>query len=201
MLREEIEIGDLVVTTGAVRLEGTTKFYVDDGYPAVADYQAVSAIVEAAHRLGYKAHLGITATAPSFYGGQGRPIPQLPIRFPDLAEEMARQRVSNFEMEASALLVLATLAGCRAGVVCTAYAQRVRGVFANDGTTPKRRKGVHRDGLGGASLARRDGRSRKEEWILALAAILVVVSHGILNKGITWSRGERPRPTSSQCAQ
>jgi len=132
VLREEIEIGDLVVTTGAVRLEATSKFYVDDGYPAAADYQAVSAIVEAAHRLGYKAHLGVTATSPSFYGGQGRPIPQLPIRFPDLADEMAKQRVSNFEMEASALLVLATLAGCRAGVVCTAYAQRVRGVFADE---------------------------------------------------------------------
>jgi len=132
VLKEEIEIGDLVITTGAVRLEGTTKFYVHDGYPAVADYAAVSALVEAANLLGHRAHLGITATSPSFYGGQGRPIPQLPIRFPDLADEMARQGVSNFEMEASALLVLAGLAGCRAGVVCTAYAQRVRGVFADD---------------------------------------------------------------------
>jgi uridine phosphorylase len=131
-LKAEIEIGDLIVTTGAVRLEGTTKFYVHDGYPAVADYVAVGALLEAAHSLGYQAHTGITATSPSFYGGQGRPIPQLPIRFPDLADEMARQGVSNFEMEASALLVLAGLAGCRAGVVCTAYAQRVKGVFADE---------------------------------------------------------------------
>lgn len=132
-LRPEIAIGDLIITTGAVRLEGTTRFYVHDGYPAIADYVAVSALVEAAHRLNHRAHLGLTATSPSFYGGQGRPIPQLPIRFPDLAEEMARQGVSNFEMEASALLVLAGLAGCRAGVVCTAYAQRVQGVFADEG--------------------------------------------------------------------
>src|SRR4051812_24179150 len=34
-LKAEIDIGDLIVTTGAVRLEGTTKFYVHDGYPAV----------------------------------------------------------------------------------------------------------------------------------------------------------------------
>ena len=71
----------------------------------------------------------MTATAPGFFGPQGRPIPQLPIRFPDLAEEMARQRVLNFEMEASALLVLSSLAGCRAGVVCAAYAQRNTGLF------------------------------------------------------------------------
>ena len=66
---------------------------------------------------------------PGFFGAQGRPIPQLPIRFPDIADEMTRQGVVNFEMEASALLVLASLAGCKAGVVCTAYAQRVSGEF------------------------------------------------------------------------
>lgn len=129
VLRDDIGLGDLVITTGAVRLEATTKYYVHEGYPAVADYVAVAALVEAANRLGHKAHLGITATAPGFYGAQGRPIPRLPIRFPDLADEMTRQGVVNFEMEASALLVLATLAGCRAGVVCTAYAQRVSGAF------------------------------------------------------------------------
>jgi len=128
-LQEGIAIGDLVISTGAVRLEATTGFFVHEGYPAVADYSAVAALVESAARLGKRAHVGITATAPGFYGAQGRPIPQLPIRFPDLAAEMARQRVLNFEMEASAVLVLAGLAGCRAGVVCAVYAQRVLGEF------------------------------------------------------------------------
>ncbi len=129
VLRDDIGLGELVITSGAVRLESTTSYFVHEGYPAVADYQAVAALVEAAHALGHRAHVGITATAPGFYGAQGRPIPQLPIRFPHLADEMARQGVINFEMEASALLVLAGLAGCRAGVVCTAYAQRVSGAF------------------------------------------------------------------------
>lgn len=129
VLQEGIELGDLVISTGAVRLEATTSFFVHDGYPAVADYGAVAALVEAAARLGHPAHVGLTATAPGFYGAQGRPIPQLPIRYPDLAEDMKRQGVLNFEMEASALLVLAMLAGCRAGVVCTAYAQRTTGKF------------------------------------------------------------------------
>lgn len=131
VLREEIGLGELVITTGAVRLEATTRYFVHDGYPAVADYVAVAALVEAAHGLGHRAHLGITATAPGFYAAQGRPIPKLPIRFPDLADEMARQGILNFEMEASALLVIAGLAGCRAGVVCTAYAQRVSSAFVH----------------------------------------------------------------------
>ncbi len=128
-LQPEIAFGDVVITTGAVRLETTTNWFVSDGYPAVADYEAVCALIEAAHRTGHRCHVGITATAPGFYGAQGRPIPQLPIRYPDLAEEMARQRVLNFEMEASALLVLASLARCRAGVVCAVYAQRTTGDF------------------------------------------------------------------------
>lgn len=128
-LQEHIALGDLVISKGAVRLEATTAYFVGDGYPAVADYAAVAALVEAAARLGHTAHVGITATAPGFFGPQGRPIARLPIRFPDLAADMARQGVLNFEMEASALLVLAGLAGCRAGVVCATYAQRTTGRF------------------------------------------------------------------------
>jgi uridine phosphorylase len=128
-LQPEMNLGDLVISSGAVRLESTTSFFVHDGYPAVADYEAVIALIEAAERLGHRYHVGVTATAPGFFGAQGRPIPQLPIRYPDLAEEMARQRVMNFEMEASALLVLATLARCRAGVVCAVYANRTTGDF------------------------------------------------------------------------
>jgi uridine phosphorylase len=128
-LQAEVALGDLIVSTGAVRLEATTSYFVHDGYPAVADYEAVAALIEAGHRLGHRTHVGLTATAPGFFGAQGRPIPQLPIRYPDLAEDMARQRVMNFEMEASALMVLSTLAGCRAGVVCAVYAQRTTGAF------------------------------------------------------------------------
>lgn len=129
-LQPEIALGDLIISSGSVRLEATTSFFVHEGYPAVADYEAVAALVEAAAKLGHRAHVGITATAPGFFGAQGRPIPRLPIRYPDLAEEMARQRVLNFEMEASALLILAGLAGSRAGVVCAVYAHRPSGDFA-----------------------------------------------------------------------
>jgi uridine phosphorylase len=130
-LQPEMSLGDLAISTGAVRLESTTSFFVHDGFPAVADYEAVVALIEAAERLGHRYHVGITATAPGFFGAQGRPIPQLPIRYPDLAEEMARQRVMNFEMEASALLVLSSLARCRAGVVCAVYADRTTGGFVS----------------------------------------------------------------------
>ena len=47
-LQPEMELGDLAISTGAVRLESTTSFFVHDGYPAVADYEAVAG----AHRGG-----------------------------------------------------------------------------------------------------------------------------------------------------
>ena len=128
-LQPGMELGDLVISSGSVRLETTTSWFVHEGYPALAHYEAVLALVEAAESLGLTHHVGITATAPGFFGAQGRPIPQLPIRYPDLAEEMARQGILNFEMEASAVLVLAGLGGCRAGVVCAVYANRLTGEF------------------------------------------------------------------------
>ncbi len=161
-LQPEIGLGDLIITSGAVRLEATTSFFVHDGYPAVADYEAVAALVEAAHVLGHRAHVGITATAPGFFGAQGRPIPRLPIRYPDLAEEMARQRVLNFEMEASALLVLAGLARSRAGVVCAVYAQRSTGDFVDGEAKDRAEAACVETGLEGLRILADMDRQRRE---------------------------------------
>src|SRR5450755_567883 len=121
-----------------------------------------------AAKLGHRAHVGITATAPGFFGAQGRPIPQLPIRYPDLAEEMARQRVLNFEMEASALLVLAGLAGCRAGVVCAVYAHRASGDFATDEVRSRAEAACVETGLEGlrnlAAMERQKRSAGTDRW-------------------------------------
>ena len=60
---------------------------------------------------------------------------------------MAAQRVINFEMEASAVLVLAGLAGCRAGVVCAAYAQRTTGRFLEEDERPRAERACIETGL------------------------------------------------------
>jgi uridine phosphorylase len=128
-LQPEIALGDLVISTGAVRLENTTDFYVHPGYPAIAHRDVVWALESACRELGFTYHVGLTATASGFYAPQGRQMRTLPVRYPHLAEELRRQGVANLEMESSALFVLAGLAGLRAGTVCAAYAQRVDGTF------------------------------------------------------------------------
>ena len=128
-LQPDIALGDLIVSTGAVRLENTTDFYVHPGFPAVAHRDVVWALEAACRELGYPHHLGLTATASGFYAPQGRAMRTLPVRYPELADELCRQRVANLEMESSALFVLAHLAGLRSGTICAAYAQRTDGTF------------------------------------------------------------------------
>jgi len=134
-LREEVAIGDLVITTGGVRQEGTGDAYVRKAYPAVADGEVVSALVAAAERLGYDYHVGVTASTDSFYVGQGRPGFEgyEPPESEALLEELRAAGVTNFEMEASALLTVAGVYGLRAGAVCTVYANRATDEFRVEG--------------------------------------------------------------------
>ncbi|HEX5396763.1 MAG TPA: nucleoside phosphorylase [Candidatus Limnocylindria bacterium] len=128
-LQPEIALGDLVISTGAVRLENTTAFYVRDGYPAIAHRDVVWALEAACRELGLSHHIGLTATASGFFAPQGRQMRTLPVRYPELAEELRRERVANLEMESSALFILSGLAGLRSGTICAAYAQRTDGTF------------------------------------------------------------------------
>jgi uridine phosphorylase len=134
-IQPETDVGDLVITTGAVRQEGTSEEYVRPEYPAVADHAVVSALAAAAEQLGYDYHLGLTASTDSFYAGQSRE------GFggfrgrgsEERIEELRRAGVLNFEMEASMLLTLAGIYGLRAGAVCTVFADRTTGEFRTEG--------------------------------------------------------------------
>ena len=128
-LQPDMQLGDLVVSQAALRLENTTRFFVDEGYPAVADPQAVLALAAAAEANGYRYHVGITATAPGFYGAQGRDVPGFAPRDPEIVARLAAQGVKNLEMETSTLLTLATLRGFIAGAVCATYATRHDNIF------------------------------------------------------------------------
>jgi len=119
-----IELGDLVVSWGAVRMENTSTTFVPEGYPAVAHPDVIQALLASAKKKELPAHLGITATAPGFYGAQGREIAGFPPRNPNVIDELARIGVSNMEMEASTLFTLSSLKGWRSGCVCTVFGRR-----------------------------------------------------------------------------
>ena len=134
-LQPEMSVGDLIITTGAVRQEGTSDEYVREDYPAAADHEVVSALIAAAERLGHTCHTGVTMSADSFYAGQGRPGFDgfEAARSNQLIDDLREANVANIEMEASAILTLANVYGLRAGAVCTVYANRETGEFRTEG--------------------------------------------------------------------
>lgn len=128
-LREEIACGDLVINEASVRLDGTSRLYVRDEYPAAASYQVTQALVDACDDLGVRYHVGIGATAASFFTGQGRRSfgGYVPPQAQALIPELQAANVLNLEMEAATLFTLARLFGLRSGAVCAVVANRVTG--------------------------------------------------------------------------
>ena len=130
-LRKELGIGDLVISTGAVRLDGTSRTYIDLAYPAVANYDVVLALIDAADTLGLRYHVGLTASSDSFYVGQGRfgfkgYIPDSKV---NIHKKLASVNVLNFEMEAATLFTLSNIYSARASAVCAVIANRVTEEF------------------------------------------------------------------------
>ncbi|MHA1947200.1 MAG: nucleoside phosphorylase [Candidatus Hodarchaeales archaeon] len=128
-LQPFINVGDLVISTGSVRLEDTSTYFVPDGYPAIANYEMILALAEAAEQKKLPYHIGLSASASGFYGAQGRNIPGVPIRKPNLSEELAKVQVLNVEMEASALFNLAQVLQFKVGMVCAVFANRTNNQF------------------------------------------------------------------------
>ena len=169
-IQPEVSVGDLVITTGAVRQEGTSDEYVREEYPAVAHHEVVAALVTAAERLGYDYHTGITASTDSFYAGQGRPGFEgfEAAGAADLLADLQAANVVNVEMEASAICTLAGIYGFRAGAVCTVYADRDGGEFAVTGES----RAAETASLAGTILAKMDERKREagvDDWHAGLS--------------------------------
>ncbi len=169
-IQRGMEVGDLVITTGAVRQEGTSDEYVREDYPATADGEVVSALVAAAERLGHDYHTGITMSADSFYAGQGRPGFEgfRAAGSEALVEELQAANVKNVEMEASSILTVANVYGLRAGAVCSVYANRVTGEFRTEGES----RAAETASLAVALLARMDEVKREagaDRWHAGLS--------------------------------
>jgi uridine phosphorylase len=115
-LQKQVGLGHLVISTGAVREEGTSRQYVPISYPAVADLGVTTALVEAAGKLGFTHHVGIDHCKDAFYAefSEGHPM----------SEEWAmrwkvwqRCGVLATSMESAAIYVISSIKGLRAGEV------------------------------------------------------------------------------------
>lgn len=128
-IQPQIHVGDVVITTGGVRLEGTSSHYAPLEYPAVADPEVLFALMHSAKALNRVHHVGITCSSDTFYPGQERfdtYSKYVPRRFQGITEEWRQLHVLNYEMEAATLLAVCSVFGLRAGCVCGAVVNRTR---------------------------------------------------------------------------
>ena len=71
-IQENINVGDVLVTTAAVRLDGASQHFAPLEYPAVANFTCTNALYDAAKEAGATVHVGVTASSDTFYPGQER---------------------------------------------------------------------------------------------------------------------------------
>lgn len=129
-LQVHVETGDIVINTASMRNEGTTRFYVDDGFPAAADHFLTHALIEAARALrverGFQLHVGLNVSDDAFYG-----------ETPELIARLARHKFLNVEMESAAIFTIAHLRGLKAAMVCGVSGNLVTGDVEYQGENPR----------------------------------------------------------------
>lgn len=126
-----IECGDLLIASGAVRLDGTSEQYVRPEYPAAGNHETTMALIQACESLGFRYHVGIIASSDSFYVGQSRPGlgGYETMASKNLIMDMQKANVIGFEMETSTIYVLSNIYRLRAGAICAVYANRTKDQF------------------------------------------------------------------------
>ncbi|MBE0426924.1 MAG: uridine phosphorylase [Nitrospirae bacterium] len=119
-IQKHIKPGDVIITTGSVRLDGASTHYAPIEYPAVAHNEIVNALIEGAKKTKVKYHVGITASSDTFYPGQERYdsfTKYVPKRFQGTMAEWQKLFVLNYEMESSTVLTLTSTMGHRGGCI------------------------------------------------------------------------------------
>lgn len=122
----KVQSDDVVIATGAIRHEGASREYAPIEFPAVADYQVQTALVEAAKALGKPWHAGVVQCKDSFYG-QHSPA-RMPVSYELLAKWEAWKRLGVLasEMESAALFIAAASLHVRAGTCLLVLANQER---------------------------------------------------------------------------
>ncbi len=125
-MQTRVKSGDCVIATGSIRMEGTSREYAPIEFPAVADYQVVSALVQAAEKLRIPYHVGVAQSKDSFYG-QHSPE-KSPVGYELTAKWEAWKKLGCLasEMEGAALFTVGAALGVRCGAVFLTMANQER---------------------------------------------------------------------------
>lgn len=114
-IQEHVQSGDVVIASGAIRMEGTSREYAPMEYPAVSDFFVTNALLEAATKIGVKSHVGVVQCKDSFFG-QHEPE-KMPVYYDLMNKWEAWKRMGALasEMESAALFIVGSYLRVRVG--------------------------------------------------------------------------------------
>jgi uridine phosphorylase len=122
----EVLGGDVVIGSGAIRMEGTTHEYAPAEYPAIADFSVVGALADAAKEDGVRYHVGVLHNKDNFYGQHSPDT--MPVRDKLKGKWQAYLECGALasEMESAALFIVSAVRRARAGCIVQVFANQTR---------------------------------------------------------------------------
>ena len=122
----DVKSGDIVIASGAIRMEGTSKEYAPIEYPAVADFMITNAIARAATQLGQTYHVGVVECKDAFYGQHNPEIMPVSYELTNKWEAWLRMGCLASEMESAALFIVGSFLRVRVGSLFLVLANQER---------------------------------------------------------------------------
>ena len=125
-MQKEVLGGDVVIATGAIRLDGTSKEYAPIEYPAVANFDVVMALQESAKELNHPYHVGVVQCKDSFYGQHSPESMPIASELQNKWEAWIRTGALTSEMESATLFIVGSTRRVRVGAVLLVVANQTR---------------------------------------------------------------------------
>ena len=125
-MQTEVKSGDVVIATGAIRMEGTSREYAPIEFPAVANLSVTNALVDAAKKEGYPFHAGVVQSKDSFYGQHEPETKPVSYELMNKWEAWKKLGCLASEMESAAMFIVAGYLRVRAGACFLVVANQER---------------------------------------------------------------------------
>ena len=122
----DVKSGDLVIATGAIRMEGTSKEYAPIEFPAVANYDIVTALINSAKKLNLPYHVGVVECKDSFYGQHSPELMPVNYELQNKWNAWLKLGCLASEMESAALFIVASYLKVKVGSIFLVVANQER---------------------------------------------------------------------------
>lgn len=157
-LQPHVNIGDIVVATAAVRADGASRAFMPLEYPAVASFDVVSALIQAARKLKKKVHVGIVLSSDAFYCDDS-----------EATKRFSEGNVLSVEMESSVIFTLAGMKQLKSGTILAVDCNISKGI----------KKGEFEPGQKTGELDERVQRAIEDEIKIAIEAVKLLGHHSL----------------------